>query len=157
MTLEPPSSSEEVSSSLGAHTLGCTHTLTHFLTHTHYPPLLSRFVKEIAQNYEGVEVKYIGGHSPEIHFLDAQGGIVEVCCTKANSLSLQLHFSHSPTLQLSHPLTLPLSVVQTVNLQPLSTDECVKLLTDRGFKQKQVSVTCISPPIHISPCPQTHQ
>jgi len=52
-------------------------------------------------SYEGVEVKYIGGRSPDILFLDEDAAVVE-----------------------------------KISLTPFTTEECIALLTDRGFQLK---------------------
>lgn len=63
---------------------------------------MKKFVKEVSLQYENVKVKYIGGRSPDILFLDEDGEVVE-----------------------------------KISLVPFSTEECVELLTSRGFALKQ--------------------
>ena len=96
-------------------------------------------MKEVSLGYENVEVKYIGGHSPEIHFLDEAGAKVEV-----SSLFLFFKTAKSLALPAFSYLTFRRSLLflQTIDLAPLSTTDCEKLLIDHGFKKKVMMVLC---------------
>lgn len=50
-------------------------------------PEVRTFVKELAKDYENVEVKFIGGHNPEAYFFDAEDNQVEMIDLKPMKLA----------------------------------------------------------------------